>query len=94
MLHKDLTGQIIESFYKVYNKLGYGFLESVYEKALQIELQKQNLNCTVQFPIKVHYEDEIVGEYFADLVVAKKVIVELKASEYLSKANEFQLINY
>ncbi len=78
----------------MYNKLGYGFLEGVYEKALQIELRKQDLDCISQFPIKVFYEQEVVGEYFADLLVDNKVIVELKASEHLSKAIEFQLINY
>lgn len=94
MLYKDLTGQIIKSFYKVYNKLGYGFLEKVYENALQVELRKQNLQGTSQFPITVYYEESVVGEYFADLVIEKKVIVELKASKKLSKANEVQLINY
>ncbi len=94
MLYKNLTGQIIESFYKVYNTLGYGFLEKVYENALQKELRKQGCKCSTQLPIKVFYDEMIVGKYFADLVVNDKVIIELKASEMLTKANEIQLINY
>jgi len=94
MLYKNLTGQIIESFYKVYNQLGYGFLEKVYENALHKKLRKQGLECTSQIPIKVYYEGAVVGEYFADLIVNEKIVVELKASENLTKANEIQLINY
>ena len=94
MLYKKLTGQIIESFYKVYNQLGYGFLEKVYENALLKELRKQELKCTPQLPIKVYYDDTVVGKYFADIIVDQKIIVELKTSETLTKANEFQLINY
>lgn len=76
MLHKELTGQIIKSFYDVYNKLGYGFLEKIYENALQIELRNQGFTCITQFPIEVSYEETIVGEYFADLIVENKVILE------------------
>lgn len=94
MLHKELTGQVIESFYRVYNNLGYGFLEKVYEKALQAELHKRGLKCISQYPIEVYYEETVVGEYFADLFVEEKVILELKASEKLIQAHELQLINY
>lgn len=94
MLYKDLTGQIIKSFYNVYNNLGYGFLEKVYENALKIELRKRNLNCFSQFPVNVFYEKIQIGKYHADLVVNNKVILELKASERLCKAHELQLINY
>jgi GxxExxY protein len=94
MLYKELTGQVIKSFYKVYNDLGYGFLEKVYEKLLQTELQKRGLECISQFPIEVYYEETLVGEYFADLFVEQKVILELKASESLIHAHELQLINY
>jgi len=94
MLYKKLTGHIIECFYNVYNHLGYGFLEKVYENALLKELQKQGLKCTTQMPIKVYYDNTIVGKYFADLIVNEKVIIELKASENLTKAHEIQLINY
>lgn len=94
MLHKELTGQIINSFYQVYNTLGYGFLEKVYENALQVELRKQGFTCTTQYPINVSYEGMVVGEYFADLLVEKKVILELKVSEDLNRAHGLQLINY
>ena len=78
----------------MYNHLGYGFLEKVYENALLKELQKQGLKCTTQIPIKVYYDNTIVGKYFADLIVNEKVIIELKASQNLTKAHEIQLINY
>lgn len=94
MLHKDLTGKIIHSFYKVYNQLGYGFLEKVYEKAMTIELQYQGLSCIAQYPIQVSYRDVRIGDYFADLYVADSVILELKATEYISLEHELQLINY
>ncbi|MDZ7683643.1 MAG: GxxExxY protein [Fodinibius sp.] len=94
MLHKELTGQIIKSFYKVYNGLGYGFLEKVYENALQAELQKAGFKCVTQYPIEVYYNQQLVGEYFADLVVERKVILELKSADTLNRAHELQLINY
>lgn len=94
MLYSDLTGKIIKAFYKVYNELGYGFLEKVYENALKTELRKQGLKCVSQFPIKVFYNEILVGEYFADLIVEGKIILELKAAERISKAHELQLINY
>ena len=94
MLHQELTDKILKSFYKVYNTLGYGFLEKVYENALLIELHEQGLNCEAQFPIKVFYNNKNVGNYVADLIVEELVIVELKAAETLVIENEFQLINY
>lgn len=94
MLEKELTSKIIKSFYNVYNILGYGFLEKVYERAMLIELKKQSLSCESQKPINVYYDDENVGEYFADILVEKKVIVELKAVEKLIKKHETQLYNY
>lgn len=92
--HKDLTGKIIEIFYKVYNKLGYGFLERVYENAMMIEFEKAGIAAEEQVPIKVLYDSLIVGEYFADILVDNKVIMEIKASRSISKENEAQLINY
>ena len=92
--HKDLTEKIIKIFYKVYNKLGYGFLEKVYEKAMMIEFKKWNIPATSQSPIKVLYEDEIIGEYFADILVDNKVIVEIKAAKSLTLESEAQLLNY
>ncbi len=92
--HAELTEKIIAAFYKVYNTLGYGFLEKVYENALVIELRKQALEVVAQAPITVFYDDTVVGEYFADLLVAKAVIVELKAAKDLAEEHEAQLLNY
>ena len=94
LLHSDLTEQIIGSAYNVYNSLGSGFLEKVYENALAIKLGKTGLMVNQQSPIKIYFEDELVGEYFADLLVDNKVIVELKAVSELSKIHEVQLVNY
>jgi GxxExxY protein len=93
-LHSDLTAIIIKAYYNVYNKLGYGFLEKVYENALILELQKFNLTCEKQKAIKVYYDEVSVGEYFADLIVNDSVIIELKAAECLSEEHEAQLVNY
>ena len=92
--HSEITGQIIKAFYRVYNTLGYGFAEKVYENALCLELQELGLNVIQQAPIKVFYKDREVGEYFADLIVENCVIIELKALENLVKAHEAQLLNY
>ena len=92
--HKDITDKIIKAFYKVYNELGFGFLEKVYENALFFELIAMGLYCEKQKPIKVFYNGKIVGEYFADIIVNGCVIVELKAAETLVEEHELQLINY
>lgn len=92
--HSDITKKIINAFYKVYNTLGYGFLEKVYENALYIELVAMGLIVKKQKQIKVFYEGKEVGEYFADMIVESSVIIELKASESLCEEHEFQLINY
>lgn len=92
--HSDITEKIIKAFFKVYNKLGYGFLEKVYENAMFFELKKSGLYVEKQKRIKVYYEEMIVGDYFADLIVNETVIVELKATETLHKEHEYQLINY
>jgi len=92
--HSELTEKIIKSFYKVYNSLGYGFAEKVYENALYLELSEIGLNGKQQSPINVFYRGKIVGQYFADLIVEDRVILELKASESLSSAHEAQLLNY
>ena len=94
MLHKEITSEIISAFYAVYNNLGYGFLEKVYENALIIELEKRGLTVRQQVPIQVYYEGKIVGEYFADLLVNNKVIIELKAVKEIIDAHEAQLVNY
>lgn len=94
MKHKGLTEQIIKAFYTVYNTLGYGFLEKVYERALAIELGKMGLSVTCQYPINVYYDGQVVGEFFADILVNDCVIVELKATRGLVKEDEAQLLNY
>lgn len=93
-LYKELTSEIIRCFYTVYNKLGYGFLEKVYQNSMKIELEKQGFQVGKQMPIKVYYDTMIVGEYYADLVVEDKIILELKAAECLCEEHELQLINY
>lgn len=93
-LHKDLTSSIIQAFYKVYNTLGYGFLEKVYENALKIELTKTGIPVEQQKNIKVYYESEQVGDYYADLLVKGLVIIELKAAETICEEHETQLLNY
>ena len=92
--YKELTEKIIGIFYKVYNNLGYGFLENVYENAMMIDFKKENIPAVSQYAIKVFYEDEIVGEYFADILVDDKVIVEIKAVKNLAIEHEAQLLNY
>ena len=92
--YMELTEKIIGIFYKVYNTLGYGFLEKVYENAMIIEFKKENISAVSQYAIKVVYGNEIVGEYFADILVDGKVIVEIKASSNLTLENEAQLLNY
>lgn len=92
--HSALTDSIICCFYNVYNKLGYGFLEKVYEKALQIEFEILGISSISQCPIVVRYKDQIVGEYFCDLLVEDKVIVEVKAVKSVIPEHESQLLNY
>jgi len=92
--HKELTDKIINIFYRVYNKLGYGFLEKVYENAMIIELEKESIPAVSQSAISVSYEGKIIGEYYADILVDNKVIVEIKAIRHLVEDNEAQLLNY
>ena len=92
--HSEITRMIIGAFYKVYNTLGYGFLEKVYVNSLLIELRKMRLICEPQYQIIVFYDKQEVGFYIADIIVNGCVIIEVKANETLCEANEFQLINY
>jgi len=94
LLHEATTEKILKAYYKVYNTLGYGFLEKVYENAMMLELNKMELDAVRQYPIKVHYEEQLVGDYFADIIVAKKVIIELKAVTQIAPIHEIQLKNY
>jgi len=92
--YSEVTQKIIGTFYKVYNTLGYGFLEKVYVNALLIELRKLGLIYESQYQIKVYYDNQEVGFYIADIIVNGCVIIEVKASETLCEEHEFQLINY
>ena len=92
-LHTDLTDLIIKGFYAVYNKLGYGFLEKVYENAMLVELKKNLLECKPQSPIEVFYDNAKVGFYIADIIVNDKVIIEIKAAESICDEHEAQLTN-
>jgi GxxExxY protein len=94
MLYSEITDKIINSFYKVYNVLGYGFLEKVYENALLIELESAGFAVLQQQNIKVYYENQVVGDYYADIIVNDLIILEIKAAEGLRDENKAQLINY
>jgi GxxExxY protein len=94
LVSADITEAIIKSFYHVYNTLGYGFLEKVYENALRLSLTKAGFDVKQQWPISVQFETEAVGEYFADLLVNDVVVVEIKAAESIAVDHEAQLINY
>ena len=92
--HQPITGSIIKAFYMVYNTLGHGFLERVYQASLAIEIRELGLTVAAEAPIQVHYRGRLVGDYYADLLVADKIIVELKAAQTLTDAHEAQLLNY
>lgn len=94
LLHGELTDRILQAFYHVYNSLGYGFLEKVYEGALTRSLKRIGLAVVRQSPINVWFEGEVVGEYFADLVVENRVIVEIKVARSIAEEHENQLVNY
>ena len=94
MKHKELTDLIINCFYSVYNELGYGFLEKVYERSLLTELGSRNLLCLNQKPILVKYKEQGVGDYYADIIVENLVIIEVKAQSSLCEEHEAQLTNY
>jgi GxxExxY protein len=94
MQYEELTEKIIGCAYRVYNKMGFGFLESVYEKCLLIELKKEGLQAESQKDIAVNYENEVVGEFKADIVVEDTIILELKSVKQITQAHEVQLVNY
>ncbi len=94
MKDDDFTQKIIGGAYKVHNSLGSGFLEKAYENALRIELEKLGLNIKQQEPVNVTYEGQVVGEYYADLWVDGRVVIELKAVQTLTQRHEVQLVNY
>lgn len=94
LLYADLTGKILEACFEVINELGAGFLESVYEKALLIALKQKGLVAKSQAPIDVIFRGVIVGQFYADILVEDKVIVELKATSQLMPEHKAQVINY
>jgi GxxExxY protein len=94
MKHKELTAKIIDCAYKVHRELGFGFLESVYQNALVIELTKAGLKSEREKRIQVYYDGKVVGEFVADILVEEKVILELKSVSQIHPAHEAQLINY
>jgi GxxExxY protein len=93
-LHKNLTETIIRCFYTVYNTLGYGFLEKVYERAMMIELKLAGLDASNQQSVKVYYRGEVVGEYSSDILVSDAVVCELKTADTITGEHSSQLINY
>ena len=94
MFEEELTGRIIKAFYKVYNTLGHGFIESVYHNAMMLELIDQGFVVETERPIAVYYEGRIVGTFNADLLVNSSVMIELKATDSIHPAHEAQLTNY
>jgi len=94
MINDELTERIIGCAFRVYNSLGSGFLESVYQKALMIELTQEGLSVEEEAPVNVIYKGQNVGSFYADIVVDKSVILELKAVDILIKTHEIQLVNY
>ena len=94
LLHQELTNVIIKIFYEVYNELGYGFLEKVYQNSLYLELKNKGLKVETQKRLAVYYKGTEVGEYYADLIVEDKIILELKAADCIVKDFENQILNY
>jgi GxxExxY protein len=91
--YKELTEKIIDIFYKVYNKLGYGFLEKVYKDAMMIEFKKEGIPSISQSGIRVFYKGEIIDEHYSDILVDNKVVVRIKAAKVLVEDNEEQLLH-
>ena len=94
LLHQELTEAIIKTFYEVYNELGYGFLERVYQNSLYLELKSKGLKVEAQKKIEVYYKGIEVGQYYADLIVEDLIILELKAADCIVAAFENQILNY
>ena len=92
--HSDLSKKIIAAAYEVHNELGHGFLEKVYKNALAVRLAECGIRCVSEVPLQVTYHDRVVGEYYADLVVEDKIVVEIEAVTSLEPIHEVQLVNY
>lgn len=93
-LYSQETGEILKAFYDVYNELGYGFLERVYKNALYKELKKRGFNCSTEHHIPVYYKGEMVGDFYADIIIDDKIVLELKAVKTIAPEHEAQLMNY
>ena len=94
LLHKGITEAILKVYYEVYNELGAGFLEKVYQNAMYFELKEKGFKVEAQKQIKVYFKKQLVGEYFSDLLVEDKVILELKATEMFMNVHMAQIMNY
>jgi GxxExxY protein len=94
MKNEEITHKIIGCAYKIFNKLGFGFLESVYQNAMLLELNRSGLEAEKEKPLKVFYDAHLVGEFYVDLLVDDEIIVELKSIQNLSRQHEVQLVNY
>ena len=94
MEFEDITHKVIGAAYNVYNQLGFGFLESVYKKAMEVELDKLGLNVESEKSLTVYYDDQVVGDFYIDLYVESAVLVELKSVQNFAKNHEVQLVNY
>ncbi|MGL6194760.1 MAG: GxxExxY protein [Thermoguttaceae bacterium] len=94
MQYQEITSIIIGAAYRVHNQLGFGFLESVYKRSLLIELSKQGLHVSSEVGMSVFYDEQVVGDFFADIVVGNEIIIELKTVQKLAPAHEAQLVNY
>ncbi|MFV8335035.1 GxxExxY protein [Flavobacterium sp. RSP29] len=94
LLHRNLSDTILKIYFEVYNELGYGFLEKVYQNAMYFELKSQGYKVEAQKQIKVYYKSQLVGDYFADLLIDDSIILELKACECLMDEHKAQLLNY
>ncbi len=94
ILYKDLSYAIVGLAMQVHNKLGYGFLEKVYENALMVQFRRKEIKAKQQAPITVYFNREVVGDYYADILVEDKIIIELKTAEKISGAHRAQVLNY
>ncbi len=92
--HSELSEKIIAAAYQVHNELGCGFLEKVYKNALAVELEETGIKCDVEVPLKVLYHKKVVGDYFTDMIIDNKIVVEVKAVSNLESIHEVQLVNY
>ena len=94
MEYQEITRKIIGAAYQVFNTLGFGFLESVYKKAMMIELAKKDVKVEQEKALNVYYDEQVVGNFYADIVVEDEIIVELKSVQNLAKEHEVQVVNY